>query len=251
MIKNTNCQRCIFSKRANENQSCEHGIIDYVKDIKNISVEDDYYVIHDYVCKMGFNKDIYESNKEKLSLEEIKQEIVNRACVRYYLLMDITSVTLDQMKEICDYLKNMSIKPVFISFIMFKNDNDTEKLKILRNNINDEFMWKVHAFIENISIDDAIHIAIDTNYGKNNSQYLLIYDPEKIDQLDRDINEINMNIIITQKPMHYGRKSTKDSILDGLFLTFNNYQICRSINKEMSNALDSIPDAIVLEYGKN
>lgn len=251
MITNTNCKKCLFSKKVNEKNPCEHGIIDYLKDTKEISIQDDYYVISNYVCRMGFDKNTYDLNKDKISLEEIKQEIVNRACIRYYLLMDITNISLDEMEQICISLKNLEIKPVFVSFILFKHGNDSAKVGLIKELINDEFMWKVHSFIEDMSIDDAIHIAIDTNYGKNNSNYLLIYDPKKITELDHDINEINMNIIITQKPMHYARRYSYDNVLDGLFLTFNNYQICRSIDKKISGALNSIPDAIVLEYGKN
>lgn len=253
MIKNTNCKKCLFSEKATSQSPCQHNIIDYIKDIKTLSVDNEgYYSIREYVCKMGFDKNTYETNKDKISLEEIKQEITNRACIRYYLLMNITEISLEEMENLCDYLKTLKIKPVFVSFIMFKHDDDHKKVEILKKSIDHEFTWKVHGFIESMSIDDAIHVAIDTNYGKNNSHYLLIYDIKDILDLDNDINEINTSIMITQQPMHYGLKKTSENIntQTGIFLTFNNYQICRSIDKNILNALASIPDAVILKYGR-
>jgi hypothetical protein len=64
--------------------------IDYIKDDKTLSIDSDgYYIFHQYVCRMGFDKNTYDKNNDKVSIEEIKQEIINRACIRYYLLIDI------------------------------------------------------------------------------------------------------------------------------------------------------------------
>lgn len=251
MIINTNCKKCLFSDKASSSSPCEHKIIEHIRNIKTLSVDDKgYYTIHEYVCKMGFDKNTYETNKEKISIDEIKQEIVNRACIRYYLVLNITTSTLEEIENVCNVLKELEIKPVFISFIMFKNPENHRRVEILKKHIDNEFMWKAHGFIEEISADEAIHVAIDTNYGKNNSHYLFIYDTKKILELNNDINEINTNITITQKPMHYAIKKNSSDITAGLFLTFNNYQICRSIDKNILESLTSIKDAIVLEYGE-
>lgn len=248
MITNTKCQKCLFADKVSSDNPCQHNIIDHVKSHKKIRIEDDFYVIENYVCKMGFDKNTYEEHKDKVSLEAIKQEIVNRACIAYYLLMDISSLNPQELERFCNSLISLSIRPKFISFLLFPDEHNKEKIFTLKRLIDKEFMWKAHSFISEISVNDAIHVALDTNVGQNNTNYLLIYDPNKIEELDSDINEINSDIIIMQKPFHYGKK-IMSSDLNGLFMTFNNYNVCRSIDKDIKEALSTVPGAVVLEYG--
>lgn len=248
MIKNTTCQKCLFANKASSDNPCEHRLIEHLDGIKKMHIVDDYYVIEEYVCKMGFSKDFYEQNKDSISLEEIKQEMVDRACIRYYLLLDITNLDTKQTQDLCRVLETMDIKPSFISFLLFPSVDNKEKISILKESIDNILMWKAHSFIEAISIDDAIHIALDTNFGSNKSDFLLVYDPTQSDQLNNDINEINSAIIIDQKFFHYAAKSNCEG-LNGLFLHFNNYQVCRSIDKNIEAALKTIPESIIFKYG--
>lgn len=250
MITNTNCQKCIFANKANQDEPCQHNIIEYIKDHKKLDIVNDYYVINEYVCRMGFSKDIYEANKDKISLEDIKQEIVDRACMRYYLILDISTTSPEALKNTCDILLDLKIKPAFISFIMLPSDDNKEKITVLKTLTDDKLMWKAHSFIETMDIDNVIHSILDTNFQNNHSEYILIYDINNLEQLDNDINEINSNIIIYQKPFHYARKHNSSN-LDGLFMHFNNYQVCRSRDNHIVEALKAIPEAIVLEYGNS
>jgi hypothetical protein len=248
MITNTTCKKCLFSNKASSDTPCEHNIIEHIKEQKKISIVDDFYVIEEYMCRMGFNKDVFEKNKDNISIDTIKQEIVNRACIEYYMVMDITTLSPDEVSKLCDTLIGLSIKPKFISFLLFPNDNNKEKILTLKKHIDDNFMWKAHSFINEMSFDDALNVALDTNVGKNNTSFLLIYNNKNIAELDTDINELNSHIIISQKPFHYAKKNKTEG-LDGLFMTFSNYNICRSIDKNIEQALSTIPEAIVLEYG--
>jgi hypothetical protein len=250
MITNTKCQRCLFADRAESNNPCEHNIIDHIKNHKTIKVEAGFNVIENYVCKMGFDKKTYEKNKSSLSIETIKQELVNRACLSYYLLIDISYLDAKQVEVLCEKLLNLSIKPKFISFLLFPHDQNKEKIFTIKKHMGKEIMWKAHSFINEISKNDAIHIALDTNVGKNDTQYLLIYDAKDIDDLDQDTNEINSNIMIIQKPFHYGKKVGSEN-LNGLFISFNNYNFSRSIDKDLQQAISGITGATILEYGNN
>ena len=250
MITNTSCKKCLFSDKASSDIPCEHNIIEHIKEYKKINIVDDFYVIEDYMCRMGFNKDIFEENKDSVSIDTIKQEIINKACIEYYLVMDITTLTPDGVSQLCDTLISLSIKPKFISFLLFPDDHNKEKILTLKKHIDDHLMWKAHNFISEMPFDDALNVALDTNVGKNNTSFLLIYDNKHIKELDDDINEINSNIIILQKPFHYAKKK-KNQNPNGLFMTFKNYNICRSIDNNIEQALSTIPEAIVLEYGND
>jgi hypothetical protein len=89
MRQNTKCETCLFADTYDSPKPCEHDIISHIKTIKTLEVVDDYYVIQDYSCKMGFSKKAFESNSDKYSLDAIKQEILKNACIKYYLVMDI------------------------------------------------------------------------------------------------------------------------------------------------------------------
>lgn len=249
MITNTKCELCMFANAASSDNPCENKLIEFIKDTKKIDIVNNYYVIHDYACKMGFSKEHYEKNKDKLSLAEIKQEIVNRVCMTYYLVMDITKCSTAEIENVCKKLNTIDIKPAFISFILFPSGDNKEKIFTIKKYIDNSIMWKAHTFIENMSFDDAISAALETNFYKNNSRYILIYNPKDIEDLNKDTNQINSDIMILQKIFHYGKK-IKSQSLDGLFLRFDNYEICKSIDKDINKALETNTKAIVLNYGE-
>lgn len=248
-IVNTRCERCIFSNPVSSGNPCENKIIEYIKETKKLKVINDFYSIEQYSCKMGFSRDIYEKNKQEASLSEIKQKIVEEACIKYYLIMDITECGPKDIKTLCKKLLSLDIKPAFISFIMFPDESNKKKIETLKKYADNTLMWKAHSFIENISIDDAIHASLDTNFYKNDSRFILIYDPQDISELNLDINTINSEINIMQKFFHYGKKKKRKK-LNGLFIHFDNYQTCRSIDKNITTALTSIPEAVIYSYGK-
>ena len=199
---------------------------------------------------MGFSKEVYETNKDSISIEEIKQEVIERSYIKYYLIMNITDSDTTQIIQMCDQIKEMDIKPSFVSFILFPSSNNKEKIDTLKQNVVGEFELKAHTFVDSISMDDAIHMALDTNFKKNDSNFILLYDITNIRELNADIHELNNDIMINQTPHHYGRKNGS-SDLNGLFLHFDNYQVLRSIDKDIIEACKSMPEPTILLYGNH
>lgn len=250
MIQNTNCKKCLFSNKASSGNPCEHGMIQHLNGLKRIKVVDDFYVIEEYSCKMGFSKEVYEANKDSITIEKIKQEVVNRSYIRYYLIMNLTDSNIAQITQMCDTIKSMDIKPSFVSFILFPSPNNKEKIDTLKQTIVGGFEWKAHTFVDSISVDDAIHMALDTNFKKNDSNFILLYNIDNIAEINEDIHELNNDIMINQTPHHYGRKNGS-SDLNGLFLHFDNYQVLRSIDKDIIEACKSMPEPTILLYGNH
>jgi hypothetical protein len=197
---------------------------------------------------MGFSKSAFHSNSEKYSLEEIKKEILKNACIKYYLVMDITEAGPTYISHICSKINELKIPPKYISFLIF-SDNSKEKIQALEESNISNVEWKAHAFIADVDRNNGLHLALDTNLKKNNSQLLLFYGIDDIDDLDQDINEINTIINIEQPAFHVLQKNHKENTIDGLFLSFDSYEYAKSQNKNIIRAINDLENTIILNYG--
>ena len=247
-MKNTLCENCLFADEASSQSPCEHKVIKHIKDIKTLKIVNNYYVIEDYKCKMGFSKNAFDNNSEKYSLEDIKEEILKNSCIKYYLVMDITEVDKEQLAHIGSKINELKIPPKYISFLIF-SENSKEKITALEESNISNVEWKAHVFIPDIDKNNGLHLALDTNLKKNKSQLLLFYSTDDIDDLDQDINEINTIVNIEQPAFHLLRKNNKKNIMDGLFLSFDSYEYAKSQNKDIVRAINDLENTIILNYG--
>jgi len=247
-MKNTLCENCLFSDHASSQSPCEHEVIKHIKDTKTLKIDNDFYVIENYMCKMGFSKKAFDSNSEKYSLEEIKQEILKNACIKYYLVMDITETNSEQLSNTCSKINELKIPPKYISFLIF-SENSKDKIELLKESKITNVEWKAHSFIADVDKNNGLHLALDTNLKKNNSQLLLFYNIDDIDDLDQDVNEINTIVNIEQPAFHILKKNNKENTMDGLFLSFDSYEYAKSQNKDIIRAISDLENTIILNYG--
>lgn len=247
-MKNTLCENCLFAHEASSQSPCEHEVIKHIKDIKTLKIVNNYYVIEDYKCKMGFSKNAYDNNSEKHPLEEIKQEILKNACIKYYLVMDITEADEEQLAHIGSKINELKIPPKYISFLIF-SENSKEKIKALEQSHISNVEWKAHSFIADLEKNNGLHIALDTNLKKNNSQLVLFYSIDDVDDLDQDVNEINTIVNIEQPAFHVLKKNNKENTINGLFLSFDSYEYAKSQNKDIIRAINDLENTIILNYG--
>ena len=65
---NTKCCECMFASPVNNSDTlkgCSKDIISKIKDIKEISIDDNgYNHIHNYACRYGFSQNIYNQYKQ-------------------------------------------------------------------------------------------------------------------------------------------------------------------------------------------
>jgi hypothetical protein len=247
-MKNTLCENCLFADHASSQSPCEHEVIKHIKDTKTLNIVNDFYIIEDYMCKMGFSRSAFDSNSEKYCLKEIKQEILKRACIKYYLVMDITDADEEQIARVCSKINELKIPPKYISFLIF-SENSKDKIKSLEQSKITSVEWKAHSFIADVDKNNGLHLALDTNLKKNNSQLLLFYNIDDIDDLDQDINEINTIVNIEQPAFHVLKKNNKENTMDGLFLSFDSYEYAKSQNKDIIRAINDLENTIILNYG--
>jgi hypothetical protein len=251
MKQNTKCETCLFADTYDSPSPCQHNIIDHIETIKTLEVVNNYYVIQDYTCKMGFSKKAFESNSDKYSLDAIKQEILKNACIKYYLVMDITDSSEEEIEHICKQINALQIPPKYISFLI-KNETNKKMVKYLNQGKITNTEWKAHGFLAEMEHIQAINVALDTNLKKNNSQLLLFYDKKNIDDLDNDINDINTIINVEQRPFHMLRKNgTEEDRVEGLLMSFEGYSFLKGRYYDIMEEIKNMEDMIVLKYGKN
>lgn len=255
MKHNTRCENCLFAHKYDSENPCEHGIINHIKDIKTLEVQNDYYTIVDYNCKMGFSKKAFENNSDKYTLDIIKQEILKNACIKYYLVMNITDSSEEEIHYICKKINELSIPPKYVSFLI-KNEDNKKFIKYLNQGKINNTEWKAHGFLVEMEDIESIHVALDTNLKKNNSQLLLFYDKKNIDSLDRDVNEINTIINIEQKSFHILQKNGQQKHeIDGLLISFDGYTFLKGRNHNIMEEIEQFEltsdDIIILKYGTN
>jgi hypothetical protein len=223
-MKNTNCKNCLYSKPAADKNSCYFNIIEKIRDFKNITIEDNYYVIKDYLCRYGFAKNTYEANKDLLKDTDIERNILDRMKFRYYLVVDCRNADGQNPEKTINLINQSINKPVYLSIIL---NNDIEaKLYIneLEKITDRNYGYKIHCLFEKGDISDAVSMLIDTNLRKNNSQYLWIMEEQQLSDIDSHIASIQDIIYVYQPNCDFvTQKSYDPSDVYGLFLPFEYY----------------------------
>lgn len=244
---NTKCSECMFGNIVNNNNpstGCSKQIIDKITHLKKIVQEDGYNKIEEYACRYGFSKKIYEEHKDKFINGVLEDMIKNNSHVRYYLLLDFYEHT--NFDEVLVKLSNLTHKPSAISFMFrslsfrpFLPNKHTEVCDSLFPNIK----WKAHNFLEHMELNDAINNILATNAQTNYTSHFLVYNAKDIDLLDTDINTINNDIILYQKPM-IAMLQNNDHLYK-FCMSFQNYNVAKSISLSL---LESVKNETNLLY---
>lgn len=191
-MSNTYCSKCIFSNTASSEQSCEFGIPELLKNIKEISVTDDHYVIGNYQCLYGLSKNQFKINEKDLINTDLKNEIRKKASLKYYLLIDARQISDEKIIDLIQSVNSLTIKPQKLSIIINTNRSD-DIYKYIQKYIGCT-KWSVHVFIDSLSLNDCINIVLDTNLSSSNAWCVIFYDGKK--QINKNKNLDLNNIIV-------------------------------------------------------
>jgi hypothetical protein len=242
----TNCKKCIFAHKAEDECACDLNIIDLIKDTKNIEVKEQYNYINDYICRFAFDKNTYESNISELEKIDIVKLLQDRSGVKYYLLIDIDAD--DDIDHICNKINDLTIHPKFLSFMIFNYEQTQKLIKTMTEKLNKDIQWKVHNFVEQEDLTKKIYTALETNKKANNSHYFCTFKGSDIDNLENYIMRINTIITIEQTPFHILMKSREPNIY-GLFVSFDHYNLLKPLFHPMGiEELSKDPDYVIKYY---
>ena len=242
----TKCKDCIFSNPSDANCVCEFYIINELRSTRPeiCSIEDNYYSINNYVCKYGFSKNRVEEIIPLLKEENLREYIVKKNYVKYYLVID-TIDTNNSIEDIVDFIKNLSIKPKVVSIIVQKNTikDDIDKLN---NSIPADITWRLHNFAMDSSNNiSPLHTIMSTNKHIDDCDYIWVIDFNSMKEAikNKHIDQINFIVNVSQPTLAILAKKNGD-YYDGLFLTKNNYfMLTQTLNQDISLA---ITDFIIL-----
>jgi hypothetical protein len=176
-MKDTNCKNCIFSSPAAQDHEpkCEFGIVDKIKNIKekDISIEHGYYKINNYLCRYGFSKSAYDSNQEHIKGMDLKNKLLERLKLRYYLVVDARGVSFDN--SLINKINTEDGCPGYLSIIV-DNDEDAKKyIDLIESDANRKYGYKIHCIFEKGEIGQVLNMILDTNMRRNNTQYFWIF----------------------------------------------------------------------------
>ena len=235
------------SIRTKDDIGCSKNIPQLISDIKNITTDDQgFNIINEYACRYGFSKDIYNKHREELSSIDFEKRLSYNSQVKFYLILDCNN-TID-FDILSDQINNLSIKPVALSMIFRSSDqnifSDAIHSKILNTKLsNNNIKWKVHKLIENSDLEFAIDHVLSTNMHPNYSSHILVYHINDIDHLNDDINFLNQQIMLYQRP-HIAILD-KNLSLYRLCITFENYKVAKNLGNTIIDILSAERDTIL------
>lgn len=243
----TQCNKCLFANTVSSNKACEFDIPSQIKNIKQISIIDDFYEIENYQCLYGFGKKQYNENLEHLKDIDLHKFITDRVTLKYYLILDTRSSSLDQLQNTINEINNLTIKPKKCSLII-NPDHADEIYEYVKNNLSCD-KWTVHAFIETLPLNDCINIILDTNLSTSGSWCLLFIDAHhlKPNELSDTTDNLQKLFIIQQSSFH-GCYENRES-LHKLCLNCAVYKaLVSTINRNILKGIAHTPEIILENY---
>jgi hypothetical protein len=250
---NTKCSECMYAKEITNSDAltgCSKNIIEKIYNIKKIFQEENslYNTIENYACRHGFSKKIYEENQDKFQNDVLEKMIEANNRLRYYLLLDCSDNTIN-FDDIISSVSKLEIQPSAISFIFRKvafRPFLPEKHNDICNTLFINSKWKAHNFLYNISLNDSIDHILSTNARMNNTSHFLVYDSNKINNLNNDVITMNDNIMLYQKPMAV---MIEDKLnLHKFCMSFENYTIAKQISSNLLNIYSDIEDTDIVYF---
>ena len=243
-MANTHCKNCMFSMEADSSTPCEFNLIDVIKNKKELSVVDSFFYIKDYRCSYGFSENIYQTHPQLQKDVNIKDYVLEKAKISYYLIVDVRLLSTQEILRKINIIKNLDIKPKFISFVTATQQNTKDIIVNIQKNLDKTHIdWKIHSFLNTISFNDCINIAAETTINSMDNIHHMIFDDggESSISLNDIVNHSHYVFKIIQEPT-YCIMTDKES-LNMLSMYISLYKsIISTIGKDIINGINSIPN---------
>jgi len=249
-MANTHCKNCMFSNEANSVSPCEFHLIDLVKDHKELSVVDNFFYIKNYKCAYGFSESIYTENPELQKIPDLKTFIVEKAKLRYYLILDVRKLSDNDIASQINLIKTLDIKPSFISLIC----SNEQKANEIISSAKDEFKhsgidWKVHVFVQSISLNDCVNISAETTINNlQNISAILINDCSDDSLFLNDaVNHMHYSFKLIQNDTYCIMKNKNSLNMLAIYVSLYK-SILSTVSKDILYGIGSIPEIKIGTY---
>lgn len=244
MTIKTSCEKCIFADYSSSDSPCAMDIFDHIKSKKTIiSEKTGFNSILNYRCPFAFSTDVYQEHKKEIgSIIDLKNQLVERATISYYMIILLEEPQID---EVCQSLSNLVVRPKFVSFVLRQNNN-TETVIDKLNSLTPIIPWKLHNLLEDDSSQqDILDTVLSTNTNIGQSQYLWINTSDSYDTWNASISAINRVIVLQQPTLHAMFRSGTS----GLFIGVDNYhKLIRDKKTDILSAIQDLPNPLIYYY---
>jgi hypothetical protein len=254
---NTYCKGCVFSSPTDaltydysENSHCKFDIPKYIKNIKTITVKDQYYYIENYICKYAFSENVLQQNAN-LDAKEIENIIIEKAKLKYYLIINIignkcSSSLLDMIISV----NQLDIKPNMISVLIDTSLDKKEIFDTIQQNLDKKIKWKIHTFVDSIPLNDRFNIAAETTIQNSESSNIFLYDlaaKTTSISLNDMVNHVHYTRNVEQR-VSYGFIEKPDN-LSGLCLPISLYKsIITNIDRDIIKGINMVEEIKLDRY---
>ncbi len=210
----TDCKKCVFYT---EEDWCSFGIPESITN-KEVLVNSDIRTIDNYTCLYAFGKETFETNKNQYSIDQIKEYISERNQICYSVVINFDT-TETSSSQIIEKINTCSFKPKNV--VCFGKSVDGETVASFEKEL--KIPWKVNKILPHIDETISIVSGVDVITDKHNSKcFLYISTNSTLENIDEVMNYIHIESVINN---NYGIFMSKQSVLDGLFMTYDAYKL--------------------------
>lgn len=239
---NTSCDKCVFARPVDsKNGVCDFGIIDQIKNTKQLEIRNNFYYIKDYSCKYGFSSDISEKYQNDIDGLNLRDYVLSQNTLRYYLIIEHQNSS--DIKDMCAHINALEIKPAFVSIILYATDLQ-HILRDITANINPDIQWKTHNFLDsNTSFGNSIKVALDTKHNLFSIPYLWFNSSKHLAYTIEcnAIQKINYIVNIQQPVCNFITSRQTESIYDLFINTQAYYNLTKHYKCSIDKVIDQIP----------
>lgn len=242
----TQCNKCLFGGSVSSGNSCEFNIPDKIKNVKTLSIVDDFYEIENYRCLYGFGHDQYNKNLDTLKDIDLKNMIQEKAGLKYCIIVDTRYMPDNEFYTIIDEINNLTIKPDTCSIITHDN-NPQSRYEYIKDNLSCK-KWKLHVLVKDMSFNDSVNTILDTNLNDVDFWCILFIEGHKHNKnLDNIVNQLQNTFIIKQSNFFGMTDTTLD--LHNLCLNRIVYRsLVSTIDRNIIKSIQITPEIILETY---
>lgn len=252
-MANTHCKNCMFSKEAKTTDPCDFGIIEIIKNSKELSIIDNYFYIKNYRCAYGLSENIYNQYPELQKTDNIQNFVADRAKLKYYLLLDLRNLSNVDIISKIDEIKTFNIKPKFISLICNQDSHDQNLISQIHKSFKgSSISWKIHLFLHSIPLNDCINIAAETtipNFDEKITALIINdYTNKEVNNLFNDhINYVHYVFKVLQNDTYCIANETNSLNMMAMFTSLYK-SIISTISKDILYGINNIKELKIGHY---
>ncbi len=171
----TPCKECSFAKyESNTQVGCSLDLLEKyrTKGLEILEAYDDdkeFFVINGKKCS-GYKDTKYFTAKklDSLSLEDKIDYVKKLMTIKYIMVVNLKTLTIEQLGSLVNKIKVLDIKPKKIVLIRYPEDKDTYSLKIVKDLLNDlNIEWRLQSVLNDDTIEYVLHHIILSNKNYN------------------------------------------------------------------------------------